>query len=607
MVPSIGGAAWRPTCGSRVTGGEVRFDLWAPRSASVQLLLRRDGGEERIQMEESRGMHRASVREGGTLLFKYVLDGGKTRPDPASLHQPQGVHGQSRVVDVTKFRWSDGGWSGVPLEDLVIYELHVGTCTPEGTFDSLAPLLPELVELGVTAIEVMPVAQFSGRRNWGYDGVYPYAAQDSYGGPEGFARLVDASHGAGLAVLLDVVYNHFGPEGNYFDDFGPYFSATYSTPWGHALNYDGPGSDQVRRFVVDNALHWTRDFHVDGLRLDAIHGIFDSSPKHILRQLTEEAKGAEAEAGRAIHIIAESDLNDPRVVRRAEECGYGLDAQWADDFHHSLHAYLTGEKFGYYQDFGTLADVAKALVNPFVYDGRHSAYRGRTHGLPPTGIPGKRFVVFSQNHDQVGNRADGARLNALAGNAAGLAAATLVMLSPYLPLLFMGEEYGERAPFYFFTDHQDSRIAEATREGRRRELASQGADFVDPQDEATFRSSKLDRRLLASGDGRKTFDYYSEVLSFRRKHPAIRSDRSNSEIREFPDAGVLTIRRRSPEEELLIVAVLKDASTNFGDIAPEGEWSLELSSAAGLPDGGGASVLPGPSVTVYKNRRHSSS
>ena len=581
----------------------VEFKLWAPRCREVQLLLQRDGREETVRMERTEGMHSATVRRGGALIYRFALEGGKIRPDPASLHQPQGVHGPSRVVDIGEFPWNDAGWNGVPLEDLVIYELHVGTCTPGGTFDSLASMLPRLVGLGVTAVELMPIAQFSGVRNWGYDGVYPYAAQNSYGGPEAFAGLVDRCHQAGLAVLLDVVYNHFGPEGNYFGDFGPYFSSSYTTPWGDAINYDGPGSDHVRRYVVDNALHWVRDFHVDGLRLDAIHGIFDNSPRHILRQLTEEVKSVEGETGRRINVIAYSDKNDPKVVRRAEECGYGLDAQWADDFHHSLHAYLTGERSGYYEDFGTLEDIAKALQSPFVYDGRYSKFRRKTHGLPPEGVPGERFVVCSQNHDQVGNRPDGARLNVLAGSAASRVAATLVMLSPYLPLLFMGEEYGERAPFYFFPDHQDRGIAEATTEGRRRELGAKGAKFADPQDASTFERCKLDHGLAASEEGKRTSRYYSKLIAFRRGHPAVRSERENLAVRVLPEAGALAIRRWSQGDELLVVAVLKDRPVRLGSVVPEGGWAFELSSAdLPGPIQSSDSELPGMSVTVYSKR-----
>lgn len=598
------GTAWHPECGAWVSGDEVEFRLWAPNSEHVQLLVYNDKGEKRVHMANEDGTHRVVVHKDGNLIYSYVLDGGKVRPDPASLCQPRGVHGPSRVVDVGRFRWNDKGWKGVPLDDLVIYELHIGTYAPDGTFDSLTLALPRLVELGVTTLELMPVAQFPGGRNWGYDAVYPYAVQNSYGGPEAFARLVDRCHTLGMAVLLDVVYNHFGPEGNYFKDFGPYFSSSYKTPWGEALNYDGQGSDQVRRFVVDNALHWIRNFHLDGLRLDAIHGIIDNSPRHILQQLGDEVKAAESEMGRPIHIVAESDLNDPRVVRRREECGYGLDAQWADDVHHSFHACLTGERSGYYQDFGSLEDVAKAFVNPFVYDGRYSRYRGKTHGSSPKGIPSRRFVVFSQNHDQVGNRADGTRLRTIAGAAVGRVAAAMVLLSPYLPLLFMGEEYGETAPFLFFTDYQDKTIAEMTKEGRRRELEAQGKDFVDPQSAETFERCKLGRGLEKWGDDRETTSYYSKLISFRRSHSAIRAERSNSEVRIFAEEGAVVVRRWDLREELLLVFVTRNELARLDSLVADGNWSLELASEDGSPPevGKGPSDFPGRSASVYEKR-----
>jgi maltooligosyltrehalose trehalohydrolase len=594
---------WSPQCGASVEGDEARFCLWAPQSRKVELLQRIGRAQRRLRMVADGEFHRVSVPRESVSAYQYVLDGVDVRPDPASLFQPEGVHGPSQVVDVGGFPWHDRGWEGVALEDLVIYELHVGTCSPAGTFDSLAPMLRQLKEgLGVTAVELMPIAQFPGTRNWGYDGVFPYAVQNSYGGPAAFARLVDRCHQAGLAVLLDVVYNHLGPEGNYLRGFGPYFSAKYTTPWGEALNYDGPGSDQVRRFVLDNAIHWIRSFHVDGLRLDAVHGIFDSSPKHILQELAEEARMVERDLGRRVLVVAESDLNDPKLVKRVEDCGYGLDGQWADDMHHALHSYLTGESFGYYQDFGGLGDVAKAFVEPFVYDGRYSAYRRKRHGESSKGVPGRRFVVFSQNHDQVGNRADGARLSTIAGMAKAKVAAAAVLLSPYLPLLFMGEEYGEKAPFYFFTDYGDSLVAEATRAGRRRETSDQGAEFVDPQAPATFVSSKLDRRLASRAEGKRMLAYYSGLARLRREHPAVKSARANTEVREFPEETALAVRRWSKDEALLLLFVLGERRIELGGLVREGRWSLEFSSSPGSPKvlGPGRSSFPGPSASVYR-------
>jgi maltooligosyltrehalose trehalohydrolase len=596
-------AGWSPAQGAATADGTVRFRVWAPNCDRIELVLAWGSQEEPVRMESRKGFHTATVDSSGTPTYEFVLDGKKRRPDPASLHQPEGVHAPSRVVDPGRFPWHDSGWQGIPLEDLLLYEIHVGTFTGEGTFDSAARALEDVKALGVNAVEIMPIAQFPGKRNWGYDGVYPYAPQESYGGPEGFARLVDRCHAMGMAVVLDVVYNHLGQEGNYLADFGPYFSNRYRTPWGGAFNYDDVGSDQVRRFVIDNALHWVRNYHVDGLRLDAAHSIFDSSPKHILQELTEEVKTAAAQLGKEVNVIAESDLNDPRLVRRTEECGFGLDAQWADDMHHSMHALITGERFGYYQDFGSIVDLGKALREPFVYDGRYSAYRGRSHGSVPAGIPGRRFVVCAQNHDQVGNRADGARLAAISGVEAAKVAAALVILSPYTPLLFMGEEYGETAPFYFFVDYGDPKIIESTRRGRKKELEGQKKRFVDPQAPETFEACRLNRSLSGSGGHKDLVRYYSRLIAFRAGHPAIRADRLNSEVRVFADQGAIAARRWSENEELLLLFVLQDAPARLGEELEQGRWSLALSSRDGVPTVLGtpsAPELPAFSAAVYK-------
>ena len=377
------------------------------------------------------------------LPYAFKLADGREYPDPASRWQPDGVHRPSAVFFPESYRWSDAAWRGVARDDLVIYELHVGTFTPEGTFDAIIPRLPQLRSLGVTAVELMPVAQFAGDRNWGYDAVYPYAVQNSYGGPRALQRLVDAAHQAGLAVILDVVYNHLGPEGNYLGNFGPYFTDRYRTPWGMAINYDGPDSDAVRQFVIDNARMWVRDFHIDGLRLDAVHAIYDLSPRHILAEIQAAVQREAARAGRLVHVIAESNQNDVRLIRPRERGGYGLDGVWSDDFHHSVHALLTGERDGYYLDFGEPAHLAKALNDVFVYDGCYSPFRRRRHGSRVGAIDRTRFVVCVQNHDQVGNRARGDRLGTLVAPAAQRLACGLLLLSPCVPLLFMGEEYGE--------------------------------------------------------------------------------------------------------------------------------------------------------------------
>jgi maltooligosyltrehalose trehalohydrolase len=493
-----------------------------------------DGANRReVAMQpEAGGYHRhrePDLPDGRRYAFR--LDDAPERPDPCSLHQPEGVHGRSAVVRPDRFAWTDGGWKGVRREALVFYELHVGNFSPEGTFEGVIPRLRDLRELGVTAVEIMPVAQFPGMRNWGYDGVLPYAAQDSYGGPHGLARVVDACHAEGLAIFLDVVYNHFGPEGNYLGEFGRYFNERYKTPWGAAVNYDGHGCDAVRDYVLDNARMWLEEFHFDGLRLDAVHAIFDLGARHILRAIEEVAEGVAARRGYPATIVAESDLNDPRLLYPRERGGHALGAQWADDFHHAAHAILTGERAGYYVDFGELGQLARAFECPFVYAWDYSPFRGRKHGAPPVGLAGDRFVVCLQNHDQVGNRARGDRLNSLLGSPAKQrVAAGMLLLSPYLPLLFMGEEYGEKNPFPFFCSFEDPALVEAVREGRKKEFdafAWQG-EVPDPQDEETFASAKLSWSWPEGTPRAGLRRLYRDLLTARREWPALRDfeDRS---------------------------------------------------------------------------------
>jgi maltooligosyltrehalose trehalohydrolase len=466
----------------------TRLDLWAPNAGRVEVVV---GEGERVPMElGGQGWWWAEVTSlTAGQDYRFSLDGGEGLPDPRSPWQPAGVHGPSRVVDHSAFAWTDASWSTFPLDEAVVYELHVGTFSPEGTFDSAIPYLDHLVDLGINAVDVMPVNQFPGARGWGYDGVDLYAPQHEYGGPDGFKRFVDACHGRGLAVILDVVYNHLGPDGNYLGAFAPYFTDRYTTPWGLAPNLDGADSDHVRAFFVDNAVMWLRDYHVDGLRLDATHAIVDMSALHLLEQLVDEV--AEFDARR--WVIAESDRNDPRLVWARDAGGYGLDAQWSDDFHHALHAALTGERQGYYADFGPLADIATALRNAYVYDGRYSVFRRRRHGRPPgPDVRGTRFLGYLQNHDQVGNRAQGDRSSHLLSQPHLEAAAALVLLSPFVPMLFQGEEWGASTPFQYFTDHRDPELARAVSEGRAREHAGFDGPVPDPQDPATFERSQLD-------------------------------------------------------------------------------------------------------------------
>jgi maltooligosyltrehalose trehalohydrolase len=485
----------------------VEFRVWAPERDDVWVRI---GDREHALTPAGHGVHEARVPARAGEDYVYVLD-GLDLPDPASRHQPKGLRGPSRIVDAGAFAWTDDGFRAHPMRDLVIYELHIGTFTPEGTFDAATAHLPALAQLGVTAIEIMPVAEFPGAHGWGYDGVYLSAAQSSYGGPAGFQRLVDGAHAAGLSVILDVVYNHVGASGNTaLEAFGPYFTERYSTFWGQAINYDDEWSDPVREWVIQSAEGWVRDVHVDGLRLDAIHAIFDSGATPIMAQLAERVQAARPGA----LVIAESGMNDPKVIRPREQGGFGHDAQWADDFHHALRVLLTGEREGYYEEFGAVADLAKAFRRPFVHDGGFSTFRKRRFGAPADDRPPQQFVVFDQNHDQVGNRALGDRLPAQVRPLA----AFVTLLSPFVPMLFMGEEYGEPAPFQFFSDHIDEEIATATRDGRRREFAAfaqfLGEEVPDPQDPATFERSKLTRERDPELE-----HLYARLLSVRKTLP----------------------------------------------------------------------------------------
>ena len=423
--------------------------------------------------------------------YGFLLNGEGPLPDPRSAWQPDGVHGLSQVVDHGIYQWKDPGFSAPPLATAVIYELHVGTFSGQGTFAGAIERLEHVAGLGVTHVELMPVAEFSGGHGWGYDGVDLYAPHHGYGTPEDLKRFVDACHARGLGVLLDVVYNHLGPSGNYLAKYGPYFNSQTQTPWGWALNFDGPHSDQVRRFFCDNALMWLRDYHLDGLRLDAVHTISDRSARPFLEQLGEEVRALGQREGRSLVVIAESDLNDPRVVWPLQRGGFGLDAQWSDDFHHALHVALTGEQTGYYRDYSGLTDLAKALQNAYVYDGQYSRARRRHHGRPPEGLGGERFLGYAQTHDQVGNRACGERLVHLVGERKAKVAAALVLASPFIPMLFQGEEWGASAPFLYFTDHPEPDLGKAVREGRRKEFAAFGWNPEDARDSLQARCARL--------------------------------------------------------------------------------------------------------------------
>lgn len=501
-----------------------RFVVWAPNCERVEVCLEAPDGRTVPTVRDDRGYFTVTVDSvAPAARYRYRLDGEKLRPDPASRSQPEGVHGPSAVVDPA-FPWQDADWRGLPLERFVIYELHVGTYTPEGTFDAIIPHLDRLKELGVTAVEIMPVAQFPGTRNWGYDGVDLFAAQHSYGGPDGLRRLVDACHQRGLAAVLDCVYNHLGPEGNYLWDYGPYFTDRYHTPWGAAVNFDGPYSDEVRRFFIANALQWLDEFHLDALRLDAIDTIRDFSAYPFLRQLADTVHARAAEIGQPKYLIAESDMNDVRVVRFDRPYEYAMDAQWSDSFHHALHVALTDERGGYYVDYNGVADLATAYRRSFVYTGQYSKHRRRRHGNDPLPARGAQFVICAQNHDQVGNRAVGDRLSGLVPFDGLKLAAGAVLLAPYIPLLFMGEEYGEPAPFQFFTNHGDESLIEAVRTGRREEFVAfaWAGEVPDPDDPETFARSRLGHHDQQEGSTHAVLrEFYRELLRLRRELPAL--------------------------------------------------------------------------------------
>ncbi|HSA94169.1 MAG TPA: malto-oligosyltrehalose trehalohydrolase [Terriglobales bacterium] len=568
--------------------GRCRFVVWAPAARRVELHLVPDGKqpEKRLVPMESTGAGYWHLELGSGVLgpgsrYMYRLEGGLDRPDPASRFQPEGVHGPSQVAE-TGFAWSDLDWKGHALEEYVLYEAHVGTFTSAGTFDAMVPRLDALRDLGITALELMPVAQFPGERNWGYDGAYPFAAQNSYGGPEGLRRLVDACHTRKMAVVLDVVYNHLGPEGNYLADFGPYFTDRYRTPWGPAINFDGPGSDEVRRFFIENALYWIEECHVDALRLDAVHAIVDPSARPFLEELGKRVHECGRQLGRQVYLMAESDRNDPRLVEARERNGLGLDALWNDDFHHSLHALLTGERKGYYCDFGRTEQMAAAFRQGFVYTGQYSEYRRRRHGSSSAHVPARRMVVFTQNHDQVGNRMLGERLSSLVSLDALKLAAGLVLLSPYLPLLFMGEEYGEPAPFQYFVSHSDTRLIEAVRNGRREEFAAFGwqGGVPDPQDPATFERSRLRWELRDAGHHAALAELYRELLGLRRSLPALAcGSKEEMEVHVHEAEHTLAVRRWHGKSEALAVFHFADAAGTVKAGFPGGEWVRVLDSS----------------------------
>ncbi|MGE0058905.1 MAG: malto-oligosyltrehalose trehalohydrolase [Dehalococcoidia bacterium] len=537
------------------------FRVWAPRAGRVDLVI----GERRFAMQAlERGWWQTEAPdEEAASGYRYSLDGGASLPDPRSQWQREGVHGASYLVDHAAYTWLHDDFRAGPIAAGIVYELHIGTFTPEGTYTAAVEKLDHLVSLGVTHVEIMPIAEFPGMRGWGYDGVDLYAPHRAYGTPDELKAFIDACHGKGLAVLLDVVYNHLGPDGNYLDRFGPYFTSSYQTPWGSAVNLDQEGSTEVRRFFIDNAMMWLRDYHFDGLRLDAVHSLGDRSAIHFLEQLAAEVEGLSLSLDRELSLVAESDLNDPRLVWSRERGGYQLHATWSDDFHHAVHTVLSGEDNGYYADFGRIADVAKALTAVYVYDSRYSEARVRNHGRPIGELSPRRFVVASQNHDQVGNRAQGERLEHLIGPEKAKIAAALTLLAPSVPMLFQGEEWAASSPFQYFTDHESPELAKAVSEGRRREFVQFGwrpDEVPDPQDPSTFERSHLDWQELDEAPHFEMIEWYRTLTAYRRTHSQYLAV-PPSEVRVDEEARTLVIVRGS-----LTLAV------NFSDTA----FSLDL-------------------------------
>jgi maltooligosyltrehalose trehalohydrolase len=583
--------------GPQVHGdGTVTFVLWAPIVEDVALVLEEtDGGRRDLPMEpHERGWWRVTAEAQHGTRYGFRLDGGEVRPDPASRHQPDGVHGLSAVVDLGQLGANPlpAGWSAPSILEGAVYELHIGTFTDEGTFDAAAKRLGHLRPLGITHVEVMPINAFNGDRGWGYDGVGWYAAHEPYGGPAGFARFVAACHDAGLGVVLDVVHNHLGPSGNYLPELGPYLGG--EGVWGAGLNLDGPGSDEVRDFIVGNALHWCRDFGVDGLRLDAVHALLDSSATHVLAELATAVHGYAAEAGRRVELIAESDRNDPATIEPVTANGFGMDAQWADELHHALHVAVTGEHEGYYVDVDPagLPDVAIAYRQGFVHDGsRWSPFRERTPGAPlPDHADGRRLVACIQNHDQVGNRAAGERLLAIADPALVRVAALLLCAAPHTPMLFMGEEHGETNPFAYFTSHPEPELAEAVRTGRAEEFAGfaafSGADVPDPQDPATFEASRLDWSRAEREEGRAWTALWTDLLRLRRERAALSDGRRDLVEVHRVDDRLLSLTRGGAAP----VVVAANLSTEAATLPAPGAAAVLLSTDDARYGGSGGRV-----------------
>lgn len=588
--------------------------VWAPFATTVHLIL--DDKKEVLPLEKKeRGYwFLSSNKIKPHDLYRFSLNHQKPLPDPASLSQPHGVHDASQAVDLHAFSWTDNDWKNLSLEEYILYELHTGTFTAEGTFSGLEQKLDYLIGLGITAIEIMPVAQFAGSRNWGYDGVFPFAVQHSYGGAVGLQKLVNACHKSGIAVVLDVVYNHIGPEGNYLGNYGPYFTDKYQTPWGGAINFDDAWCDEVRRYFIENVLMWFRDFHIDALRLDAVHAIKDFSPVPILKEIKEAVNELMKLTGRVHYLIAESDLNDNRLINSFKEGGYGMDAQWVDEFHHALRVTATGEQSGYYSDFNGIQHLAKSYTDAYVYDGQYSLHRKKTFGIKADRNAGKQFVVFSQNHDQVGNRMLGERTSRLVSFEMQKLLAGAVMVSPFLPMLFMGEEWGETNPFLYFVSHSDPQLAEAVRRGRKEEFAAFYAkgEAPDPMAEKTFLASKLQWHLSEMEPHRTMLLFYRELINLRKKHPVLkRLSRADLKVGVEAEKQTLILQRWHGSSHLICFQNYSKQTQQITAPASSNGFSLLLHSAHSKWGGSAAGkdilfedqplILPPESISIYAN------
>jgi maltooligosyltrehalose trehalohydrolase len=568
--------------GITLTGNKASIKLWAPKAKNASIKLH-ESGETLALTSQEYGywtLDTDQLKDGS--LYQIVLDEKDPLPDPASLSQPEGLHGPSEVVDLKTYQWTDADWNNVPLEDYIIYELHTGTFTPESNFLGIESKLDYLVSLGINAIEIMPVAQFPGGRNWGYDGVFPYAVQSTYGGPKGLQQLVNACHEKGLAVVLDVVYNHLGPEGNYFNEYGHYFTEKYNTPWGNAINFDDAGCDAVREYFIENVLMWFRDFHVDALRMDAVHAIKDFGPEHILSEIKSRVNELVKETGRQHYLIIECDLNDTRFINPQDKAGFGMDSQWIDEFHHALRITAGGEQTGYYSDFNGIADLAKSYNDAYVYDGQYSPHRDKKFGVKASDNPGQQFIVFSQNHDQVGNRMLGERSSELFSFEMQKLMAGAVLTAPFLPMLFMGEEYSELHRFMYFVSHTDPELAEAVRKGRKAEFAAFHAqgEAPDPVAEETFINSQLQWNLPEQGEHQVMLNFYKALIALRKKLPSLHHlDRKGVKAAANEEQKTLVLRRKHHVQEAVI---LMNFSVNIQTISlpdPAQNWHKQFDSA----------------------------